>query len=151
VVAESGEPAQTVARGGSRTEYGRRSLVTRGHTLPDSIGRQLPPVMNDKPGVARACWRLLNGSLRIGDSGPHSLDWATTGDSVTLTLWFSVDAGTSLRTRTDSTGVRGELITRGFGTDGTVTRTGMVLGRDPISGRRVGDPDPSRCVRRVSS
>ena len=133
-------------------------LVLMQRPIPDSVWRQIGPrILGDLPDPTRqrylqtapipptdrACWRLIDGSIPMGGGGPTISRWDTLpGGAADLTLWWSVDAGTRLRLWTDAAGLRGEAESSGYrGSPVTYTVT-----RDSLRGRRVGDPDPTRCL-----
>ena len=67
------------------------------------------------------------------------------GDTISMTLWYDIDAGTTLRLWPDSAGVRGEGISSGWmGATGHAAPRTM---RDSVVGSRIGDADPWRCLR----
>lgn len=130
---------------------GHLLLVLANRSLPKSLRRRMDPTDNvygKRPPAGRACWRLLDGSIPMGAGKPIVTDWRTgPGDTVAVTLWFSVDAGTSIRLWGDSVGVRGIASASGWMSSPPDGHSAPRALRDSIVGHRVGPPDPDRCLR----
>jgi hypothetical protein len=131
-------------------QIGRLVLVLAAAELPKSLRRRMEPtdfMYGKRPPIGRACWRVLDGSIPMGGAKPTVTDWkAHAGDTVSVNLWFSVDAGSSLRLWADSLGVRGEAASSGWMASPPEGRGAPRVLRDSVLGRRVGAADPSRCL-----
>ncbi len=125
-------------------------LVLAADTLPDSLVRKMKPATRNPrtPVANRACWRLLEGELPMGGGAPTYTDWKVMpGDTIAVSLWFNIDAGTSLRLWADSSGVRGIGSSSGWmKTSSPDGRAAPRVMRDSVIGRRVSEPDPPRCA-----
>jgi hypothetical protein len=131
-------------------QVGRLLLVLADAQLTKSIRRRMEPtdfMYGKRPPVGRACWRLLDGAIPMGGAKPTATDWnLLAGDTVSVNLWFSVDAGSSLRLWVDSMGVRGDATSSGWMESPPDGRGAPRALRDSVVGRRVGVADPSRCL-----
>jgi hypothetical protein len=79
----------------------------------------------------------------MGAGKPTATEWnVLPGDTVSVTLWFSGDAGSNLRLWHDSTGLHGEVASSGW--MGSPPAPQSL--RDSVLGRRIGNVNPSRCL-----
>jgi hypothetical protein len=129
---------------------GHLVLVLADAQLPTSLRRRMDPtdfLYGKRPPAGRACWRLLDGQIPMGGAKPTVTDWTIrTGDTVSVKLWFSIDAGSNLRLWANSTGVRGEAVSSGWMASPPEGRGAPRALRDSVLGRRLGVADPSRCL-----
>lgn len=131
-------------------QVGHVMLVLAAAELPKSLRRRMDPtdfMYGKRPPIGRACWRVLDGTIPMGGAKPTVTDWKVhAGDTLSMNLWFSVDAGSSLRLWADSLGVRGEAVSSGWMASPPEGRGAPRVLRDSVLGRRVGAADPSRCL-----
>ncbi len=113
--------------------------------FPDSVSRRLTPGVRRPTAPPRACWRLVDGELPMNAGRPTSTDWLVRRDTITMTLWFIVDAGTTLRFWLGPGGMRGDATSSGWMAVPGGGAAPQTL-RDSVVGRRVGDADPLRCL-----
>jgi hypothetical protein len=125
-------------------------LVLLPTLLPDSMRAQMTPSLPSRapnPPPPRACWRITDGAAAM-NGGPSTTatwtDWSTLGaDSVAVLLWFHTDAGSMLHFRLVGDSLRGVISSSGIMSG----PGGWRALRDSVAGRRVGGPEPGRCLR----
>jgi hypothetical protein len=119
----------------------RLLLVMIEGPMPSSVTRAIDGVdLVRVPAAASrgACWRSASADPKVeAKSIPIHTQWTQVGDSVTVLLWASVDAGQRIGLVVDSTGAHGDLDWWAWNGD---------HGRDSLVGRRFARTDPVDCL-----